>query len=242
MKIALIFCSILISSIALAETHQGVVPYLDFDENYEESVNLKGSNYLDVRIENWRFPDSTAKHRSQKEKFRLALEVLEEVMNSSEFRRMVLSYKNSDGERAYQKNYLWSNSKERLSNEDVYAIIMGGDESKVIPNTQGEMNINSYIKICSRYEWNVSKVKWCRGVIGSTNPWKSKWMQLNWQFYATYEVPSMVSNIVHEWLHLLGFLHGNYKMREEVPYVVGSIAGKVAAQILNSRTFINQLN
>lgn len=242
MKIALVLCSILLSNLTLAETHQGVVPYLDFDETYEETSNLKHTNYLDVEVENWQFPDSTARYRRQKEKFRQALEILEEVMNSSEFKRMVLSYKNSDGKRAFQKNYLWSNSRSRLTNEDVYAIIMGGDESKVRPNTQGEMNINSYIKVCTRYEWNVSNIKWCRGVIGSTNPWNSKWMRLNWQFYATYEVPSMVSNIVHEWLHLLGFLHGNYKMREEVPYVVGSIAGKVASQILNSRNFVNQLN
>lgn len=242
MKYALVLCSILLSSTALAETHHGVVPYLDFDESYVESAQFKSNSYLDVEIENWQFPDRTAKHRRQKEKFRQALNILEEVMNSDEFRRMVLSYKRSDGKRLFQKNYLWSNSGSRLSNEDVYNLLMQGNESKVIPNTKGEMNINSFVKICTNTEWNVTNKRWCRGVIGSTNPWKSKWMTLNWQFYATYSVPSMVSNIVHEWIHLLGFLHGNVNMREEVPYVVGSIAGKVATQILNSRNFVAQIN
>ena len=42
----------------------------------------------------------------------------------------------------------------------------------------------------------------------------------------------MVSNIVHEWIHLLGFLHGSKNMNQEVPYVVGRIAGLVAKDIL----------
>jgi ssRNA-specific RNase YbeY (16S rRNA maturation enzyme) len=49
----------------------------------------------------------------------------------------------------------------------------------------------------------------------------------------------MVANIVHEWLHLLGFLHGEVNMREEVPYVVGSIAGQVAEEYLAARGIAN---
>ena len=61
-------------------------------------------------------------------------------------------------------------------------------------------------------------------------------IRLNWKFYQKYETPQMVANLVHEWIHLLGFLHGNQNMHEEVPYVVGSIAGEVAQNILQRET------
>lgn len=47
----------------------------------------------------------------------------------------------------------------------------------------------------------------------------------------------MVSNMVHEWIHLLGFLHGDTRITEEVPYVVGGIAGEVAQNLLKPRLY-----
>lgn len=216
---------------SFATIHEGVEAYLDFDENY--IVSEKSSHkYLVVVEEEWSFPNYTEHEKKQRLKFEKALEILEEVMNSEEFKRKVLSYKRSDGKRLYQKNYLWTNSEERLTNEDVYDLIMEGHE-KMIPNTYGEMNLNMWIKKCTRFERYIRRIKWCSGVVGSTSPYNSKWITANWKFYTRYETPNMVANIVHEWLHLLGFLHGKENMREEVPYVVGSIAGQVAEGILD---------
>ena len=228
MKAILGLLALFLSIEVFATTHPGVVPYLDFDENYvapKQAIN----SYLVVVPEEWSFPDRTSLGRRQKEKFEKALAILEEVMNSDEFRTKVLSYRRSDGQRLFQKNYLWRNTQQTLSNEDVFDIIMTANE-KMIPGTTGEMNIYSWVKVCSWYE---RPGTWCRKVIGSTSPYDSKWMKLNWKFYSDFEVSNMVSNIVHEWLHLLGFLHGNVNMREEVPYVVGSIAGQVAQNILD---------
>lgn len=229
MKTLIAAFAVLISLNGIASTHEGIVPYLDFDKNY--IINSKASNdYLTVVTENWSFPSRTSHQRRQRAKFEEALEILEEVLNSEEFKLKVLSYKRSDGKRLYQKNYLWNNVDQKLSNEDVYNIIMEGNE-KMRPNTLGEMNINSWVKKCKW--WEIHRAVWCQKVIGSTDPRNSKWKKLNWKFYTKFETPQMISNLVHEWIHLLGFLHGSENMREEVPYVVGSIAGEVAKQFLD---------
>jgi len=124
------------------------------------------------------------------------------------------------------------NSQKKLSNEDVFNTIMRGNE-KMRPSTFSEMNINSYVKMCSRIERRVSK--WCKGVVGSTNPNSSKWLKLNWKYYRGFKVHDMVGNIVHEWVHLLGFLHGTSNIKEEVPYVVGKIAANIAKDLLTSK-------
>src|SRR5690606_10221987 len=141
----------------------------------------------------------------QKEKFEEALALMETVMNSEEFKAKVIGYVNSSGERTYNKNFLWNESDKRLTNEDVYQIIMNGNE-KMRPDTDGEMNFNSWVKKCSGLE-NLGI--WCRKVIGSTTPHTDHMIKLNWNFYKKFETHQMVANMVHEWIHLLGFLHGN---------------------------------
>ena len=207
-----------------ATTIEGVEADLHFSEAYHIDDFKTSNQYLTVVPERVRFPRG-----KQKAKFEKALAILEEVLNSDEFKKLVLTYTRGDGQRLYVKNYLWNDSDKLLTNEDVYNIIMAGDE-RMRPDTLGVMNLNARIRKCS---WFKSKVSvWCRKVIGSTNPRSSEVMTLNWKFYRNYEIPNMVSNIVHEWIHLLGFLHGSKNMNQEVPYVVGRIAGLVAKDIL----------
>ena len=215
----------LISLNAFATMIEGINPELNFDPNIEMKSSFT-SPRLNVVIENYYFPDGP-----QRDKFEHALELLDEIMNSEEFKRRVISYVrevNGEWVNSYQKSYLWYNRDEVLSPEDVYNVLMEGNE-KMRPSTLAEMNLNSYVKVCRWWEkWST----WCRKVIGSTAPSKSKWIKLNWKFYRKYEVNNMVANMVHEWIHLLGFLHGKDRMREEVPYVVGAIAGQLAAEII----------
>lgn len=206
---------------------EDVVPTLEFDNHYVEKRDVVTDQHLAVSVEGYKFPEG-----KQKEKFEKALSLLEDVLNREDFKQMVLSYKNSSGKREYQKNYLWKNSQNKLTNEDVYNIIMTANE-RMVPGTEGKMNFYARIRRCGWFKRTVSI--WCRKVIGSTAPDKSPWMTLNWKFYKNYEPHQMVANIVHEWIHLLGFLHGKLNMREEVPYVVGAIAGKVAKRIINQQ-------
>jgi hypothetical protein len=221
--------ALITTTTAFASTDSTLNIELNFDKSTD--VNSVDSEYLKVVPENWRFPSSTNLGKQQKEKFVAALELLEEVMNHEEFKTMVLSYEKETGVREFQKNYLWRNSSDRLSNEDIYKIIMTGDE-KMRDNTIGEMNLNSYVKVCRGVrKWGI----WCRKVVGSTDPSNSKWIKLNWKFYAKFDTPKMINNLTHEWLHLLGFLHGSENMRKEVPYIVGQIAEEVARKILAER-------
>lgn len=214
---------LLLASIsAIAEIHEDVVPVLTYDKDAEYFASFVGDRHLRFVAEDITFPEGP-----QKEKFNQALSLLEEVLNSDEFKAKVIGYTRR-GERSYQKNYIWSQTSRRLTNEDIYEIIMTGNE-KMRPDTQGEMNVNAWVKKCSFIE-QVSV--WCRKVIGSTDPASSAMIKLNWKFYQKYETHHMVANLVHEWIHLLGFLHGSENLHEEVPYVVGSIAGEVAKNIL----------
>ncbi len=217
----------LFSSFTFAKMNEDVEVILNYDESYVmDSKSTLG--HLRVVKENWSFPDRTSHERSQKEKFLQAFDAIEYVINTEEFKRRVLSYsRSSDGKREYRQNFLWGKSENKLTNEDIYNIVMNGDE-KMRPDTIGEMNINSRVKKCRFYEkpW-----VWCRKVVGSTSPSNSKWMKLNWKFYKKYEIASMANNIVHEWVHLLGFLHGSRNIDEEAPYVIGSIIQELVEEL-----------
>lgn len=213
---------LLFSFHALADSHPEVKTKLNYVEDAEYFASKVGTRYLKFVIEDVTFPKG-----SQKAKFEKALAMMEEVMNSEEFKTRVIGYTRR-GERSYQKNYIWTDSSKLLSNEDIYEVIMNGDE-KMRPGTPGEMNFNSWVKQCNVFQ---SVTTWCRKVIGSTDPYSSSMIRLNWKFYKSFETPDMVANMVHEWIHLLGFLHGSTRLDEEVPYVVGDIAGEVAREFL----------
>lgn len=206
---------------------------LKFCKDHKEIAHAIPTEKLIVMREEIKFPKGR-----QFTKLDLAIELLEEIINSDEFKEKVIGYTrpnrataaSDDMIREYQKNYLWRETDKKLTNEDIYKIIMQGNE-KMRPETLGEMNIN--IKKYKSPWWNING----RKVVGWTNPGSSKWINVNWRFYDNYDVHQMVGNIVHEWIHLLGFLHGNVNMREEVPYVVGKIAATIAKEKLENNDY-----
>jgi len=232
-RILLTGCLLMTSSLGWAMSLSDEKVELHFAHNHKEIADKVTTQYLAVMREDVVFPQG-----KQFTKLDLAIEMIENIVNSEEFKQKVIGYTRpnrgtasaEDYVREYQKNYLWNNSGENLSNEDVYNIIMNGNE-KMRPDTLGEMNIN--VKKYKSPWWNISG----RNVVGYTSPSSSKWIKVNWRFYDNYEVHQMVGNIVHEWIHLLGFLHGKENMREEVPYVVGKIASEIAKSQLEKNDY-----
>lgn len=228
----------LLSFSLFATTVEGPDPILNYSEKAMNSIIFSKSidTKIEVVIERTSFPSKSKHARAQKMKFAKALSLLEPVLNSVEFKKRVLSYvRPGHTEPGYQKNYLWRNESQKLSPTQIYDIIKEGNE-KMIPNTKNEMNINSWVKVCKWYE---SPLTWCSKVVGSTSPFDSKLIKVNWKFYSKFEANQMVSNLVHEWLHLLGFLHGpSSTMRMEVPYIVGQIAGEVAKEMMEGKIAI----
>ncbi|MBA2404705.1 MAG: hypothetical protein H0V66_08030 [Bdellovibrionales bacterium] len=221
-NLCLLIALVVVSYQAMAESNHGVKTNLKYSKNAKFLADQVETQNLVFIPEDVTFPKG-----KQKAKFEKALAIMEEVMNSEEFKTKVIAYERR-GVRSYQKNYLWSASTKLLSNEEIYQVIMNGDEKKR-PDTKGEMNFNSWVRVCNKLQM---ATLWCRQVIGSTTPDSSFWIKLNWTFYKSFETHEMVANMVHEWIHLLGFLHGNERTEEEVPYVVGDIAGEVAKGIL----------
>ena len=222
----IIFIGTLLLSSAFATMDADLVVPLQFNDSIDVDHELHKiqTPYLTVKQEEINYPTSARVNAH----FQEALSLLEKVLNSDLFKKKVLAYVRPSNEaNEFMKNYLWRDSSKRLSNAEVLEIIYNGDE-KMIPGTKGEMNINTYFKSC---KWPRSWFKWCRRVVGSTSPYNSKWIALNPRFYYRFDAPKMVNNLVHEWLHLLGFLHGKVNMREEVPYVVGRIAEEVAREL-----------
>ena len=138
----LILIACVISLNLHASTSDDVRPVLEYDKDAVSFAGKVGTRYIKFVAEDITFPEGP-----QKEKFERALSLLEEVLNSEEFKTKVIGYTRR-GERSYQKNYIWNDSNNRLSNEDVYELIMNGDE-KMRANTPGEMNINAWVKKCS---------------------------------------------------------------------------------------------
>lgn len=208
---------------------------LKFCDDHKHLAQAIPTEKLIVMREEVKFPRGR-----QFTKLDLAIEMLEAVINSEEFKEKVIGYMrpnrstaaNDDMVREYQKPYLWKEVNKKLTNEEIYQIIMQGNE-KMRPDTIGEMNIN--IKKYKSPWYNYKG----RNVVGWTNPSSSKWINVNWRFYDNYDVHQMVGNITHEWIHLLGFLHGNQNMREEVPYVVGKIAANIAKEMLEQNDYSN---
>ncbi|TNF27445.1 MAG: hypothetical protein EP319_11575 [Deltaproteobacteria bacterium] len=183
--------------------------------------------WLDVVDEELEFgKNSIILHQVEK-----AIELLPKVLNSPKFKQGILEYSRRNGDQKFSRNYLWDRKDEKLSNAEILNIIFKGHEH-TIPDTYNQMNLNVKMKKCTRFE-NMVKRKWCKGVIGHTLPKSSKWITVNWQFYRGYKAPQIVNNLVHEWIHLLGFLHGSKKtMGEEITYVAGRLAQNIAEEIL----------
>lgn len=242
----------LLSTSLMAETTEDIFPELNYNDTIKDSIQSFDKSDRNIRtvMGQTSFPGKTQEEKIQKKKFVKALALLSPVLNSLEFKKRVLSYvractkaelkadKNCKNKNEFFKNSLWRDSSKKLSNSDVYNLLKQGDE-KTIPNTIGEININSWIKVCTKTERTNRKnryYRWCNGVIGSTSPFNSKLIKLNWKYYKKYNSNQMVANIVHEWIHLLGFLHGPREtMRMEVPYVIGKIAGEIAKEMMTGK-------
>lgn len=144
-----------------------------------------------------------------------AIEMVEIIVNSETFKEKVIGYINSTGVRSYTRN-------EGLTNEEIYLRLMNGKEV-LDRNTPGEMNL--YIQQYNR---------WWSKVIGYTKIGTSKFMWVNWKFYKNFAASEMASNIVHEWIHLMGFYHDSASDHDSVPYAVGYITRHLVEQYVRT--------
>lgn len=145
-------------------------------------------------------------------KLEKAFEIVEKVVNSEEFKNRVLNFENAKGERAFASN-------KKLTNEEIYGIFMDGRES-LQQNTPGEMNyfLSLYYKRFSRV------IGWTNGSINTIN--------INWKFFKNFKPSDVAGNLVHEWVHKIGFDHKSAAEHDSAPYAIGYIAREMGERYL----------
>ncbi len=151
---------------------------------------------------------------SDKERVLAALDAIVAVVETEEFRDIVLNFKDKDGQTAFLEN----NGK---SNAEIYQIILDGAEKlRPSPDRTMDMDITWYTAMNS--------------TVGYTYP-NSPRIWVNSKFYSKYDTASISRNLFHEWTHKLGFGHksGTELRPWTVPYGLGARMEKLVRARLN---------
>lgn len=140
--------------------------------------------------------------------------LLERIVNSEEFKQKVIHFSYNG-----QETYVQNNG---LTNLQIYNKILQAAEelpSQTPVNNAIDLQVQLYTS-----GWTG------RNVIGYTNPSTST-IYMNTYFYNYATAAETASNMMHEWLHKLGFDHDyNSTTRRpySVPYAIGYIVEKMA--------------
>lgn len=138
-------------------------------------------------------------------KLKKAVEVLEQVINSSEFRSKVLSIK-------FENN-------EGMTSLEIYNLLMTGKEV-LSPAADSEINID------------IEMYYSLKGVIGYTYP-NTLRTWINRRFFKRMTPAEIANNLIHEWLHKVGFDHDFYPTKRRVnsvPYAIGYLVQNLAGK------------
>lgn len=149
----------------------------------------------------------------EKIKIRHAAELIQEVIASDAFKEEILNHE-FNGKRTFANNL-------GLSNQQIYQKIMAGSE-KLTPGNDREMDLTL-----------VAYLNEDAMTVGYTYPNTHKiWM--NRKYFRRQHAAEVTTNMVHEWLHKLGFDHDSSptpERRYSVPYSVGYIVRRLAQEL-----------
>lgn len=145
-----------------------------------------------------------------------AIAKAEDVFNTVEFRERILEYK-YQGRRQFADN-------DGLTNQQIYARIMAAKETYDSANGRndriGQLSLNLYTPPF----WN----RW--GTVGYTYPDQPD-VYMNSYYFRSFSPAEVANNVVHEWLHKIGFEHDfeeTEKRPFSVPYAVGDLVEELA--------------
>lgn len=153
----------------------------------------------------------------------LAAGYVEEYINSDEFQKFVLNFSFIDYNDKVQKKFHYTN----LSNQEVLAKILSGSET-LSPEEDHEADI--------QIELDNS---WSRNVIGYTYP-TTPWQWIYAKFFHNWSAEEIAGNIMHEWLHKIGFDHEyqyTYNREYSVNYALGYACEEFAKRVSKKSYF-----
>jgi len=145
-----------------------------------------------------------------KTKIYQAKSLIEDVINSDIFRAKVLGH-------TYQNKITFVQNND-MTNEQIYRYMMTGQEVGV-KDADEAINLRLVLVKVPFYKF------WLRNVIGWTNPGDPN-IYMNSKFFWRFTTEQIAANMVHEWLHKMGFDHdfnGTARRPYSVPYSVGNM-------------------
>lgn len=150
---------------------------------------------------------------AQATKVQSAAEIIKRVISSQEFKTAVLNHR-FEGKRSFANN-------NGLSNQQIYdRILIGAEKLTAAKNNAMDVELELYFQNTT--------------TIGYTYPSTTRiWM--NTKYFNSYTPTSVSSNLMHEWLHKLGFGHDAAATAirpYSVPYAIGYLVRDLAARKL----------
>ena len=162
---------------------------------------------VEVNLENF--------NAEQEDKVLEAADLIEKVVASNEFKNEVLNH-TYNGKKTYVDNG-------GLSNAEIYKKIIEGSE-KLRPGKDSVMNLD--LEVFTRAD----------NTVGYTLPDVIRvWM--NSKYLNIYTPAQVTTNMMHEWLHKLGFKHAYERTdnrSRSVPYSIGYLVAKLAKKMQNT--------
>lgn len=154
---------------------------------------------------------------SQKVKIEAAQELIKAVIATDEFREAVINH-TYGGKKTYVDNGGYTN-------EEIYEKILDGAESlNKIEDNEMDLEVETYYSFSSTVGYTYSN---------------TPKIYMNTKFLDSYNATQVSRNMIHEWLHKLGFKHASsYSTSRDysVPYAIGEIMGRIAKTVNGSGT------
>lgn len=153
-------------------------------------------------------------YRHKENKIDSAIDVIREVIASPEFRSGILKHK-FNGRKAF------SHSVGLTNNQIYHKILAGAERLKPLRNNTMDMEISFFTNHESK-------------TIGYTRP-DTRRVWINTKYFNRFSKEEVAANLVHEWLHKLGFCHDATKTKSRkysVPYAVGNMVKKIGRRLI----------
>jgi hypothetical protein len=148
---------------------------------------------------------------TRRAKYEKAVALAKKVIASKLFKDMVLAHK-------YNGISGFANSVESPS--AVYESLLDGAE-RLSPAIDNEIDLEVRFYTAAN------------SVIGYTNP-SIKYINVNTKFFDRFAIPSVAANLVHEYMHKLGYGHDSSATARRpysVPYAIGNIVRSIGTKI-----------
>lgn len=188
-----------------SSTSQGEALSLD-EISVDSNVPAAAHNFeVNLKINNF--------DAAQEDKVLEAADLIKKVVATEEFKDAILNF-TYNGKKAFSDN-------DGLSNAEIYKKILEGSE-RLQPGADNEMDLS--LEIFTRSD----------DTVGYTFPNELRvWM--NSKFLNKNTPAKVTTNMMHEWLHKLGFKHDSAKTAKRpysVPYAVGYLVARIAQKLI----------